>query len=108
MVAITAALIGVTVISLVVLPLIGWPRVVRVSPILLVIGALLLMSLRPWKWPERQWTLLGEWNPPRRVVGLAAVVLGAMVFWFVLSRFRSGDINAIDFSVYYDRPVFQT
>jgi uncharacterized membrane protein len=31
-----------------------------------------------------------------------------MVFWFVLTRFRSGGINAIDFTVYYDRPNFQT
>ena len=37
-----------------------------------------------------------------------AAVVGLLLFWFVLTRFRSGEINAVDFTVYYDRPAFQT
>ena len=28
--------------------------------------------------------------------------------WIVITRFRSGDINAVDFTVYFDRPIYQT
>ena len=31
-----------------------------------------------------------------------------MLFWYVLTRFQSGQINAIDFTIYYDRPCYQT
>ncbi len=36
--------------------------------------------------------------------GIASLVL----FWIVLTRFRSASINALDFTVFYDRPTFQT
>jgi uncharacterized membrane protein len=32
----------------------------------------------------------------------------AFLFWYVLTRFNAGQINAIDFTVYYDRPCYQT
>jgi len=39
---------------------------------------------------------------------MAAGILACGLFWYVLTRFRSGEINAIDFTVYFDRPCFQT
>jgi uncharacterized membrane protein len=97
-----------TVSSFVVLPLAGWPPVTRVAPIVLSVAVTLGLAARPWKWPAPTWSRLEDWNPSDRAVGVTAVTLGLIVFWFVLTRFRSGDINAIDFTVYYDRPNFQT
>jgi uncharacterized membrane protein len=108
MIATTAALIGLAVVSFVVPPLIGWPSVTRVSPILLAAGVVPVLVLRPWKWTDVEWGLLDDWVPSTRLVWLGAGILGGVVFWFVLCRFRSGEINAIDFTVYYDRPSFQT
>src|SRR6266540_3317519 len=48
------------------------------------------------------------WQPSRRLVWSVALVVGFLLFWYVWTRFRSGEINAIDFTVYYDRPCFQT
>lgn len=42
------------------------------------------------------------------VVWVTAIACGLILFWFVLTRFTSGSINAIDFTVYYERPIFQT
>lgn len=63
---------------------------------------------RPRTWPAETWDSIDEWNPSARTVRLTAGIVGLLVFWFVLTRFRSADINAIDFTVYYDRPNFQT
>jgi uncharacterized membrane protein len=41
-------------------------------------------------------------------VWIAAFALGLLLFWLVLTRFESGQINAVDFTVYFDRPAFQT
>ena len=43
-----------------------------------------------------------------RVVWAAMALAGLLLFWHVLTRFYSGQINAIDFTIYYDRPCFQT
>jgi uncharacterized membrane protein len=105
----TAVLLGVAVVSIFVAsPLIGRPPVVRVAPILLFALVALIAVLRPWKWSDVEWDRLGEWNPSARLVLVAAIVAGLILFWFVLTRFRSGEINAIDFTVYYDRPSYQT
>ena len=68
----------------------------------------ILVVARPWTWASETWAAIGDWNPTRRVVRVTAVVIGLLVFWFVLTRFRSADINAVDFTVYYERPNFQT
>jgi uncharacterized membrane protein len=31
-----------------------------------------------------------------------------LLFWYVLTRFQSGQINAVDFTIYFDRPCYQT
>ncbi len=38
----------------------------------------------------------------------AALIVGLLLCWIVLTRFQSGEINAVDFTVYFDRPCFQT
>ena len=30
------------------------------------------------------------------------------LFWIVFTRFQHGSINAVDFTIYFDRPLFQT
>ena len=52
--------------------------------------------------------LASEWEPSRRHVWSAALVVGVLLFWYVVTRFESGQINAVDFTIYYDRPCFQT
>jgi uncharacterized membrane protein len=105
----TAGWAGVVVLSaFVILPLIGWPPVIRVAPVCLSAVVIALLSVRPWKWSDAEWARLGDWNPSNRLVWVTAAITGLILFWFVLTRFRSGAINAIDFTVYYDRPCFQT
>jgi hypothetical protein len=104
-----ASLIAVVELgSFVVLPLVGWPAVTRVS-VLLIAGALIAGILaRPWRWTRAEAASTSEWSPSPRIVWTSAAVATAVLFWFVPTRFRSGDINAVDFTVYYDRPLFQT
>lgn len=92
----------------IVAPLTGWLPLVRVAPVLVLALMVLLVVARPWTWSPEDWAAIGEWNPSRRTVRVTAVVAGLLVFWFVLTRFRSADINAVDFTVYYERPNFQT
>jgi uncharacterized membrane protein len=99
---------GAIASAFVILPLVGWPPVIRVAPILLFAVLVLLLSLQPWKWSDAKWAALADWNPSRRMVWVTAGATALILFWFVLTRFRSGEINAIDFTVYYDRPCFQT
>jgi uncharacterized membrane protein len=46
--------------------------------------------------------------PTPATTRLAILVVGSILLWLVLSRFWSGEINAVDFTVYYDRPTYQT
>ena len=104
-----AAVLGSIIFAcFVALPLIGRPPVVRVGPLLLFFGVVVLLTARPWRWTPAEWTALSAWEPSTRVVYVAALVAGVVLFWFVLTRFNSGGINAIDFTVYYDRPTYQT
>jgi uncharacterized membrane protein len=98
------ATVGVFVAS----PLLGGSSVVRVAPVLLFDLLLTLVVARPWTWSRAQWQAVDDWEPSNATVRWAAVSVGLLVFWFVLTRFRAADINAVDFTVYYDRPNFQT
>jgi uncharacterized membrane protein len=99
---------AVFALAFVVLPLVGRPSVVRVAPFLLAFVLLLIASARPWRCSNEDWTAVESWQPSRRQLSMAALLAGVVVFWFVLTRFMSGEINGIDFTVYYDRPTFQT
>jgi uncharacterized membrane protein len=94
--------------AFVILPLAGRPPVVRAAPILLFALLAIATISRPWRWTDAEWSAVANWNPSRRVVHAGALVAGLTLFWFVLTRFQSGEINAVDFTVYYDRPTFQT
>lgn len=107
--AAVATVLGVVVsVAFVALPLVGRPPVVRVAPILLFTAAVIALSSRPWRWTAAEWAAIAGWTPSPRVVRIAAAIATLTLFWFVLTRFRSGAINAIDFTVYYDRPNVQT
>ena len=98
-------LCGATIITL---PLVGGPPVTRLAVVLLAGLLLGLLIVRPWRWPRSDWELVANWAPTSRVVWIGALVVGLVLFWIVLTRFRAGEINAVDFTVYYDRPNFQT
>ncbi|MBI2827908.1 MAG: DUF2079 domain-containing protein [Acidobacteria bacterium] len=103
------ALIGLAVGAVVLgAPLVGWPGVVRLPAVLVPALILAVVVLRPWRWSASEWRALEEWTPSARVVCTGALVVGLLLFWLVLTRFRSGEINAVDFTVYFDRPCFQT
>ena len=89
-------------------PLIGYPRVLRLPAVLAPALALAVIFTRPWRWPEAELRLLDRWQPTSRAVWSATAVAALVLFWIVLTRFRAGDINAVDFTVYFDRPCFQT
>ena len=87
-------------------PLMGWPPLVRLPAVLVPALAVTLVVTRPWRWREWDRRALA-WQPSVRQVWAAALVVGLMLFWYVVTRFKSGEINAVDFTVYFDRPCFQ-
>jgi hypothetical protein len=104
-----ASVIGLVIVAaFVAFPLIGAPPVVRVAPILLFGAMVIAVASRPWGWTDADWAALANWSPSARAIRIATVLVGLTLFWFVLTRFRSGAINAVDFTVYYDRPNYQT
>ena len=101
-------LIGFAVLAvLVAAPLAGWPRVVRLPAILVPALALALLVTRPWRWQESDLRALDQ-QPSSRLVWSSAFIAALSLFWYILTRFQSGEINAVDFTVYFDRPCFQT
>ncbi len=103
-----AAVCVLMLAALVAPPLVGWPRVVRLPAILVPGIALALFAVRPWKRQDLTFERLHHWNPTAGQLRLALCATGAILFWIVLTRFYSGGINAVDFTVYFDRPCYQT
>jgi uncharacterized membrane protein len=104
-----AAAVGVVALLVVIAaPLAGWPAVVRLPAVVVPAIALILATLRPWRWRDSTFQALDRWQPSSRVVWSAALAAGLILFWIVLTRFQSGHINAVDFTIYFDRPCFQT
>ena len=89
-------------------PLAGWPAVVRSWAVLLPTFALSVVALRPWRRQPEDWDALLRWEPDRRVIAIGAAAAALVLFWIVYSRFQSGHINGVDFTIYFDRPLFQT
>jgi uncharacterized membrane protein len=103
------AAVGLLVLAaLVAAPIAGWPRVVRLPAVLVPGIALALLTVRPWKRPALTLERLHHWDPPTRQLLAGACATGALLLWIVLTRFYSGGINAVDFTVYFDRPCYQT
>ena len=103
--AIACALsLAITVAS----PILGWFPVVRVSA---VFAALLITgcwAARPWAWTPEEWTRAAAWVPSRRAMLAGFALLTAVLWWLIFSRFQAGGIDAVDFTVYFDRPLYQT
>jgi uncharacterized membrane protein len=106
--AMARALVGLGVLAMIMgCPLLGWPRVVRLPAILVPALALAILVTPRQEWRDSP-LLAGDWQPSRRQVAIAAAAVFLVLFWYVCTRFQSGEINAIDFTIYYDRPCFQT
>lgn len=104
-------LIAIGLIAVVLLaeaPVTAWPRLVRLDAVLVPALVLAVTVLRPWRWNESRWRTVETWIPSGLAVAIGALVVGVLLFWLVLTRFQSGSINAVDFTVYFDRPCFQT
>jgi hypothetical protein len=96
------------IVVLVGAPLVGSPEVVRLPAVLVPALALGVAAHRPWRWNKADWKALDTWVPTDRVMSLGALGLTLLLSWIVLTRFQSGEINGVDFTVYFDRPCFQT
>lgn len=88
-------------------PLLGWIPVVRLSAVMAGAILLALAILRPWRQAGIA-ARLAVWQPSRRAVLVTAIAGAVFLFWYLLTRFYAGQINAIDFTIYYDRPCYQT
>lgn len=88
-------------------PLVGWPHVTRLPAVLIpcLAGIALLRNRAAPGVQIEEWA---QWEPSRRLIVWAAILTGLLLFWLIWTRFRSGEINAVDFTVYFDRPAFQT
>ena len=105
------ALLGVCLAAATVLlmpPIAGWPAVVRLSAVLLPTFVLCVLVVRPWRWQPDDWDDLLRWEPSRRTIAIGASAATLFLFWIVYTRFQSGHINGVDFTIYFDRPLFQT
>lgn len=89
-------------------PLFGWFSPIRLPALLLPPLVIWLAAARPWRWSSRDVDAIAAWTPSPRTVAVGVLVTSVVLAWILLTRFRSGDINAIDFTVYYDRPIYQT
>src|SRR5262245_689791 len=89
------AILATVLAALVIMPLVGWPPVTRVAVILLGAGLLAVVLIRPWQRSTQDVARCVEWMPTPRTVWTAAGVVALLLFWIVLTRFRSGEINAV-------------
>lgn len=89
-------------------PVFGWFPVVRVSAVLWTVGLAACLMARPSRWNDAQWTRAAQWVPSKRAVVFGSATIGVLLFWMVYSRFQAGGIDAVDFTVYFDRPLYQT
>ncbi len=89
-------------------PVFGWFPVVRLAAVIVPVLAGAVIAAAPWRWNDREWELVASWTPSRRVLGTGVAVAAALLSWIVYSRFQAGGINAVDFTIYFDRPLYQT
>jgi len=89
-------------------PVFGWFPVVRVSIVMWAILLAGMCAARPWRWRSDQWSRVASWSPTAGSVTWGFLLLGIVLWWLVYSRFQAGGIDAVDFTVYFDRPLYQT
>ena len=80
----------------------------RLAAVLVPALLIAITVIRPWQWSASELKTVIQWAPSRRTLWIGACVLFVLLFWIVLTRFKSADINAVDFTVYFDRPCAQT
>ena len=105
------ALLGVCLAAATVLlmpPIAGWPAVVRLSAVLLPTFVLCVLRSAALALATGDWDDLLRWEPSRRTIAIGASAAALFLFWIVYTRFQSGHINGVDFTIYFDRPLFQT
>ena len=100
--------LAATVSLLVAAPLLGWLPTLRLSAVLLAAGLLATLIAQPWRWRPDTWDRIAAYEASPLVIGSAAVGAALLLFWMVLTLFEGGRINAVDFTVYFDRPLYQT
>ncbi len=101
--------LGVTAFSLLVaMPILGWPPTVRLSAVLVTAALLATLIAQPWKWRDDSWHCIARYEPSPQAIGISALAAALLLFWIVLTLFQGGRINAVDFTVYFDRPLYQT
>jgi uncharacterized membrane protein len=92
-------------VLLVIGPLLGYPPVLRVHALVAAVALFAVFVCR------QQVIQLAAHDPGGQSAATAAgaiAIASLALFWIVLTRFLSGEINAVDFTVYFDRPCFQT
>jgi uncharacterized membrane protein len=89
-------------------PLLGWLPLIRLPALLLPPLIATVLAARPWRWSGRDVEQIAAWTPSPRTIWMATLLTAVAIGWVVLTRFQSGDINAADFTVYFDRPLYQT
>jgi uncharacterized membrane protein len=89
-------------------PLAGWPTLVRLWAVFVPAFFLVVLACRPWQWQPHDWEAWLQWEPSRRAITIGASAAALVLFWIIFTRFQSGHINGVDFTVYFDRPLFQT
>jgi uncharacterized membrane protein len=98
----------VATVGLVAAPVFGWLDVVRLPAV--VVPALLSAAV-VWRFQHNAWptpAALHRWEPTRAQIVTGAATAACVLGWIVLTRFWSGELNAVDFTVYFDRPCYQT
>ena len=89
-------------------PVWGWFPVVRLTALLWPVLVAALTAVAPWQWRESDWDGAARWEPSRRQLAAGVAASAVALLWIVYSRFVAGEINAVDFTIYFDRPLFQT
>jgi uncharacterized membrane protein len=104
----TAVAAAVAAAILLGVPLFGWLPLIRLPAVLVPALAVTLIAARPWGWRAQDREAIAAWTPSRATIRVATIATAVVLGWLVLTRFQSGDINAVDFTVYFDRPIYQT
>src|SRR5919112_5927592 len=99
---------ALAVAVLVGLPLSGVPILIRLPAVLAPTLVVAFLAARPWRWTKWDYDAIAAFVPSNTAIAVTAMAAGALLAWIVLTRFQSGDIDAIDFTVYFDRPLYQT
>lgn len=66
------------------------------------------LSVRPWTWRNDDWQRAACFAPSSRQIWVGAALAGLLLTWIVVTLFQGGHINGVDFTVYFDRPLYQT